>query len=89
MNRSTKVITLTVIGSMVIGGGAAFLFSGEPNEQYDQNGNRIHGSGGGHGFFFLPRFGGGYSGGGSGSVGTAPSARGGFGSTGVSGSSSS
>ena len=81
MDRSSKAITLALIGS-------AFLFAGCQNNEEEQNQNQQNAGGGGRGVFIAPRIGGGYGGGGraGGGVSSAPSARGGFGSTGATGS---
>lgn len=95
MQKSSKVVTLALLGCVV---GPAFLVStalmikgcNEEEQVADANGNPQNGTSGtgrtgGHtGFFFLPRFGG-WGGGGGGGMTSAPSSRGGFGSTGFGG----
>jgi hypothetical protein len=81
MEKSSKVISLALIGS-------AFLIGGCQREEDQENNQQTANGGTGRGGVYIaPRLGGGYGGGGGGGVSTAPSARGGFGSTGSSGSS--
>jgi hypothetical protein len=75
MDKSSKVISLALIGTAFLVGGCSRQDEEENNQQA---GNHV----GGRGVFIAPRIGGGFGGGGRGGVGTAPSARGGFGSTG-------
>jgi hypothetical protein len=80
MDRSSKTITLALIGSAFLLGGCQDQEQQEAqqNQQTTQNG-----SGGARGVYIAPRIGGGYGGGGAGGgVSSAPSVRGGFGSTG-------
>jgi hypothetical protein len=82
MDRSSKAITLALIGSaFVLGGCQKEEDEWGPDQPAVQNGTA---SGRGHGGLIIvpvPRIGGG--GGAGGGVSSAPSARGGFGSTGV------
>lgn len=75
MQRSSKAISLVLIGSALLIGGC-----GE-DEEVAQEPNQGAQGHGGRGIFIVPRIGGGMMGGGRG-VGAAPSARGGFGGTG-------
>jgi hypothetical protein len=75
MDRSSKAITLALIGSSFLLGGC-----GEPEVEEEDNNQATAGTQQHHGggVFIAPRIGGGMGGG----VATSPSARGGFGSTG-------
>ena len=78
MPKSSKAITLALIGSSFLLGGC--------NRNDDENANQaVGGHGGGRGVFIGPRIGTGFGGGGGTGVSATPSARGGFGSTGASG----
>ncbi len=74
MLKSSKTITLVLIGSTLLLAGC--------NRDDEENNQTT--AAGGRGVYISPRVGSGF-GGGTSRVGTAPSARGGFGSTGVSG----
>jgi hypothetical protein len=78
MDRSSKAITLALIGSAFLLGGCS-----DPEiEEEEQNGQATAGQQHhGGGVFIAPRIGG-FGGGAGGGVATSPSARGGFGSTG-------
>jgi hypothetical protein len=73
MDRSSKAITLALIGTAVLFGGC-----GNDEENQEQNNGQATAGHRGGGVMILPRIGGG---GGNGGVATSPSARGGFGST--------
>lgn len=76
MGRSSKSITLALIGSALMLSGCA-----DEEEDQDQNANQVAGAGRhSGGVFIAPMIGGGYRGGGMSSPGA--SARGGFGATG-------
>ena len=98
MQRSSKSIALALIGTgsaVLIGSalllkgcgtedeGGSWAEDGQPAE--GQQAATGHRGGGGGGIFILPRVGGGFVGGGRGVGAPAPSARGGFGSTGSAG----
>ncbi len=77
MQRSSKAITLVLLGSAFVIGGC----SEDEDEEVAREQNQGAQGHGGRGIFIAPRIGGGMMGGGRG-VGAAPSARGGFGGTG-------
>jgi len=82
MNRSSKAITLALIGSALFLNGCGET---EPEVEEEENGtaNAATPHRGGGGVFIVPRLGGRMGGGGGGGgMSSAPSARGGFGSTG-------
>jgi len=83
MNKSTKAISLVLMGSALALAGCSSRTDNEDDDRIGSNGS--HGVYGGS-RVIAPRFGGGVGGGGS--VSAGPSARGGFGGTGGVGSGS-